>query len=74
MSGQKLSWIKKQGTPTVTLSVGALAELLDYTPTIDPPSLRSDQVTLEHRRLARLVNSVFPGTRIQVDGIWRPIA
>ena len=34
---------------------------------------RTQKVSAEMRRAVHLVESVFPGTRVSVDDVWRPI-
>ena len=71
MSGQNVVWYQREAHRTVSL--GFTGNPGRVAVSAEAPSLRAEQVTETHRRLARLVASVFPGTRIQVDGVWRPI-
>jgi len=34
---------------------------------------RTQKVSAEMRRAVHLVESAFPGTRVSVDDVWRPI-
>lgn len=71
MSGSKLNWAKREKPKIVSLA--------DYSPDFSPnvsqakspEFLRPEQLGREREAFARQVASVFPGTRICLEGIWR---
>ena len=71
MSGSSEKWFRRDGVPSVTLAPQQPFVL--QPPPAKPGLVSRDQIGPESERLIRLMASVFPGTRVAINGIFHPI-
>ena len=71
MSGTKAGWLRKEHIPMVSLSGPASPRSAQPT---GGGFLRRQDIAPAMEAQIRLVASVFPGTKVEIEGIWRPIA
>jgi len=72
MSGSKASWLAREGVPSVSLAAPRTPVAV-CPPRTPVPFLRREDVTPAMEAAVRQVARAFPGARIRIEGVLRPI-